>query len=62
MAFYKQDGETSVLIAPNFVFGPYDSYVLNIENKDEHTYPVDGWYWFDTDQDASLFFNIEIIQ
>ena len=32
--------------APTFVQGP--DYSLTIENHSEHTYPVDGWYWFDT--------------
>lgn len=27
-------------------------------DKDQHEYPVDGWYWFDMLEDANLFFNI----
>jgi hypothetical protein len=33
------------MFAPNFVYSA--DYELTRENKDEHTYPVDGWYWFD---------------
>ena len=45
MSFYKRNGE-ELLVAPNFVHAP--DYSLTAETKDEHTYPVDGWYWFDT--------------
>ena len=43
--FYKlEDGNW--LYAPNFVYGP--NFELLRENKDDYTYPVDGWEWFDT--------------
>jgi len=45
MSFYKRNGE-ELMVAPNFVHAP--DYSLTAETKDEHTYPVDGWYWFDT--------------
>jgi len=45
MSFYKRNGE-ELLVAPNFVHAP--DYSLTAGTKDEHTYPVDGWYWFDT--------------
>ena len=45
MAYYKRDGE-ELLTAPNGVDGP--GYSLTVENHNEHTYPVNGWYWFDT--------------
>jgi hypothetical protein len=42
--FYKlEDGNW--LYAPNFVYGP--NLELIRENKDDYTYPVDGWEWFD---------------
>jgi hypothetical protein len=50
MPFYRRENE-ALLSAPNFVHGPDIN--LTAENKDEHTYPVDGWYWFD-DLDAAL--------
>lgn len=49
MGFYKRDNET-LLQAPNFVEAP--DYSLTAENHAEHTYPIDGWYWFDTLDEA----------
>lgn len=54
--FYKYED-------PNLYFGA--NYVLNAdyelrkETKDDHTYPVDGWYWFDSQEEAKQFFEIE---
>lgn len=45
MPYYKIDNEQ--LLSGNWVAGPYDSFMLTEENKDEHQYPVDGWYWFE---------------
>ncbi len=50
--FYKLDGD--LLYAPNFVLGPFDSFALFAEKKDEYTYPVDGWCWFDSEEEALL--------
>jgi len=55
MSFYKYDNET-LLEAPNFVLNA--EYELRAETKDNHTYPTDGWYWFDTLQEAEEFFGI----
>ena len=49
MAFYKREGE-DLQIAPNFVYAP--GYTLEKETREENTYPVDGWYWFDTLDEA----------
>lgn len=46
--FYKLDGE--LLYAPNYVLNA--NYELTRETKDEHTYPVDGWQWFDSEAEA----------
>lgn len=54
--FYKLDG--SLLFGPNFVLNM--NYELRRETKDRHTYPIDGWYWFDTEEEAHLFFNLEV--
>lgn len=44
MPFYKkQDGQ---LVSGEFIDGP--GYMLSEVGKDEHTYPVDGWYWFES--------------
>lgn len=60
--FYKLDTdaeEHSFFYAPNFVYGP-NGFQLLRENKDQYTYPVDGWYWFDTEQQARQFWNIPL--
>lgn len=49
MAFYKRDGE-ELLTAPNFVRGP--GFDLFAETHGQNQYPVDGWYWFDTLDEA----------
>jgi hypothetical protein len=43
--FYKQDENGVWLYAPNFVYAP--NFELLRENKDNYTYPIDGWVWFD---------------
>ena len=52
--FYKLDGE--LLHGPNFVLNA--DYELRKETHEQHTYPVDGWYWFDSEAEAYAFFNI----
>lgn len=54
--FYKLDGE-SLLYAPTFVCAP--GYELRAEMKDNYTYPVDGWKWFNSVSEACVFFNID---
>jgi len=54
--FYKIDGD--LLYGPNFVLGPYSTYELRRATKDDHTYPIDGWYWFDSEAEAKVFFNV----
>ena len=56
MAFYKKDNDM-VLEAPNFVLNK--DYELRKETKDIHIYPIDGWYWFDTIEEAYTFLGIE---
>lgn len=53
--FYKLDGEV-LLYGPNFVLNA--AYELRKETNDQHTYPIDGWYWFDNEAEAKLFFGI----
>lgn len=52
--FYKLDGE--LLFGPNFVLNA--NYELRRETPDQHTYPVDGWYWFDSRAEARIFWNL----
>jgi hypothetical protein len=49
MPFYKRDNEN--LISTDFLEGP--GIMLSEASKDEHTYPVEGWYWF-ADLDAAM--------
>lgn len=51
--FYKNiDG--FLAYAPNFVF--HNDFTLIKEDKDElialDVFPIDGWYWFDTKEEA----------
>jgi hypothetical protein len=54
--FYKVDPIAGLLFGPNFVLNA--NYELRRETKDDNTYPVDEWYWFDSEEDARLFFNL----
>jgi len=55
--FYRQDPESGELIhAPNFVYAR--DYELHRDQKDTYTYPIDGWYWFDSEEHAKAFFGI----
>jgi len=51
MSFYKRIDE-ELLIAPKFVHTPDIS--LLAEEHGNHTYPIEGWYWFDTLDEAML--------
>jgi hypothetical protein len=53
--FYKLDGE--LLYGPNFVLNA--NYELRKESHNEYNYPVDGWYWFDSENDARIFFKFD---
>ena len=53
--FYQLD-EFDLLHGPNFVIA--GSYNLYKEEKDSYTYPVHGWYWFDTEAEARVFFGL----
>jgi hypothetical protein len=52
--FYKLDGD--LLFGPNFVMNK--DYELRRETHAEHTYPIDGWSWFDTQAAARTFFGL----
>jgi len=53
--FYKNDGGI-LLYGPNFVLNA--NYELRKETKDDYSYPVDGWHWFDSEDDAKNYFGI----
>ena len=51
--FYKKE-ETQIAYAPNIVDGP--NYLLVAADKDSYSYPVDGWVWADSFDDAIAYF------
>lgn len=51
MPFYKKE-DNDLLCAPTSVLGP--GFDLQAEKKDQHEYPIDGWYWYDTLDAAML--------
>lgn len=54
--FYKKE-ENEILNGVDTVSAP--SVMLIASAKDEFTYPQDGWYWFDTEDEAYSFFGLE---
>ena len=54
--FYKLDG--SLLYGPNYVLNA--NYELRRETHDQHSYPIDGWHWFDAEEEARLFFDLPL--
>lgn len=59
--FYKNDNG-QLLHGPTTVQFPIsiDHVDLNRDQKDDHSYPVDGWHWFDTEEEARIFFDIPL--
>jgi hypothetical protein len=51
--FYKKE-DTEIHYAPNIVEAP--SYVLIASEKDSYEYPVDGWIWAQSEEDAISYF------
>jgi hypothetical protein len=47
--FYKKENDT-LFYAPNIIEG--DGYVLVAQDKDQYEYPIDGWTWFDSEEEA----------
>jgi len=52
--FYKE--ENGELLYGQVVLNK--NYELRKETHEQHTYPVDGWYWFASEAEAKSFFNI----
>jgi hypothetical protein len=53
--FYKNDSGM-ILYGKNYVLG--GSYNLYREQKDTYEYPVGGWKWFDSEEEARIHYNI----
>lgn len=56
--FYKYDG--LLLYGPNYVLNK--NYELTRATKDNFTYPIDGWYWFDSEDQARTFFGLDNVE
>jgi len=57
--FYKLEDGT-LLFGPNGVTGP--SFDLQAEVYNQYIYPVEGWYWFDSEEEARVQFGLEPLQ
>jgi hypothetical protein len=55
--FYKA-AEGDLLHGPTTVMGA-DLQLLR-EEKDTYDYPVAGWYWFDSEEEAREFFELPL--
>ena len=55
--FYKIEGG-NLLFAPHFVDAP--AFTLIEEEKDNYEFPVGGWCWFDSLDDANRFFGLSL--
>jgi hypothetical protein len=53
--FYNAD---ALLRAGKFVLGP--NFSLLSEQHNDYTYPMNGWYWFDSAEEAATFFDIPL--
>lgn len=55
--FYKKEVE-DILYGVSEVMGP--DFNLRRDEKDQYEYPVHGWYWFDSTEEAYAFFGVPI--
>lgn len=56
--FYKFEND-ALLHGPNYIIFP-DTTEINITEKDEYTYPYNGWYYFNSIFSAKEFFGIPL--
>jgi hypothetical protein len=54
--FYTYENNM-LMYGPSVAFS--DGLVLAIELKDTYEYPVNGYYYFETEEEAKNFFNIK---
>jgi hypothetical protein len=55
--FYKlENGQ--LIYGPTFISGP--GFEIFANDKDNHTYPINGFYWFDTLEEACNHFGLDI--
>lgn len=56
--FYKLNNGI-LLFGPNYVLN--SAYELRRETHEKNVYPVDGWAWFDSKEEARMNFNLQTI-
>lgn len=56
--FYKIDGTNNLIYAPNTVLNA--EFELTKEKHEEYKFPIDGWYWFNSEEEAREFFNLPL--
>jgi hypothetical protein len=55
-AFYKKTDDGELVYGPNAVHAP--GFTLLKEKRETYNYPVDGWYWFDSEAEAREFLGV----
>lgn len=53
--FYKKQNE-ELLYAPNIIES--NGYVLLAQDKDSYEYPIDGWFWFESEDASMEYFGV----
>jgi len=53
--FYKMINESDYTFGPEVLSAEYQ---LLTEDKDTYTYPIDGWIWANSEEEAREFFNL----
>ena len=53
--FYKMIDEVNYTYGPEVINAEYQ---LLTEDKDTYTYPIDGWIWANSENEAREFFNL----
>jgi hypothetical protein len=56
MPFCKIDAIGDFFVAPTAVYAP--GFTLLAESHASYQYPVDGWYWFDSEGQAREVFGL----
>jgi len=58
--FYRiDDTSRNLLFGPNFVYGP--GFTLLRADQATYTYPVEGWYWFESEAEARVALDLPFV-
>jgi hypothetical protein len=58
--FYALSDTGRLTYAPNYLTG--SGWQLVREDKDTYTYPVNGWVWADSEQEAKEYFGLAVLE